>query len=856
MDENLGLLLKLILDKAGQEAVKKGLDETATSIDGVIKTVTELTAKEKELKAAIQAQEERVKNAKTGIDAYANSLEKAKKQLEAYQKTGAASNAGYAQQSIDKNLASIEKYSKKLKDESKILESMQAEIELTQRLKQEVKDLAKFTGLSEKELAGLSAEQVKVAKTALAAQKQINVFNDELSQTERRVADLRQTAESISRISTGLFYTGSAIVGSIFLAANEEAQRIKEAEGVVDETTQKWLTAQERIQRSYQRIGKTALTTVLPMLEKIAAIAEKGSKFVEQHPDLVKAAFNTGAIIATIGAVGILVAKGVRFVADITLITAQLKYATSTAMFKSSVDRFLAGVTGQKLTSAGGTGSAIGSTLGTVTLMATSVIIGAEVGLALGNAISKALYGKDYKKQDFGDIASTYYKYATIPGIALAQQLNEVGALSDESAHKIAKFTTGVADWLSSTGKAENALDGLTDGLDDLSASTEAAKDELEAIDIMGKLEKENLEAERKYNDARAEIIQDSSESISKATEKLAEASNRIKTTLISNLSKIDTNFATANKKAETDYQQSRAEIIRDSNEEILQIQRDAKEELRKLEEDFTLQSEELVNARDALGLVKAQREFERNKKEIEQNSEKEIAERKRQTQIQISDLRRNFLADRAERLAKYRQDILDAKAQAAQELLDAQKAHAQKLQEIARQRAAELSELQRSYNEERRNRIIAAYNAIKDLSNAQNAERIMRQRYYSVILADATTFMSKYATALQPRTGSGTLTVPTRHSGGYTDDGLYRMKRREFVLSPSSTAAAESLIGSNLSQQILLSALAGGGNRSLTLNDSRRFDSSLPLAERRAIEQEATNVAIEKFALLMKGSR
>jgi hypothetical protein len=80
---------------------------------------------------------------------------------------------------------------------------------------------------------------------------------------------------------------------------------------------------------------------------------------------------------------------------------------------------------------------------------------------------------------------------------------------------------------------------------------------------------------------------------------------------------------------------------------------------------------------------------------------------------------------------------------------------------------------------------------------------------------------------------------VPSRDVGGYTSPGLYMM-HDEFVLSPSSTRAAEKMMRGRLNQENVLAMLAGGGGpANITINDQRRFDSSLSADDRRSIRQD-----------------
>lgn len=328
MADTLGLILQLILDKGKQQEVKKGLDDTAKSLDAVAKSSSDFTKEEKALKAALSDIEKKLDDVNARAKSYREALEKLK-----------ASNSS----SVPKYEELVAKIEAEAAALHQTAEEHRGKLEQIKKEKKEYSDLAKFIGITTKELDKLSREEYATAKGAYEAQKQLDKYNKELQLTERRIADVRQASESLFRVSQGLFFTGSSILGAIYLSANGEAQRLKEAGGVVDRTTEKWMNAQRRIERSYQRIGKVAITALLPTLEKVAALASKASRIIERNPDLVKAVVNTAGIVATVGAVGMLVARGVRFYADAALIAAQLKYAASTAVFKASVDKFLLG---------------------------------------------------------------------------------------------------------------------------------------------------------------------------------------------------------------------------------------------------------------------------------------------------------------------------------------------------------------------------------------------------------------------------------------------------------------------------------------------------------------------------------
>jgi DNA repair exonuclease SbcCD ATPase subunit len=897
MSENIGLLLKLILDKVSKAETQKGFNEVADAVDNTGKSVAELTAKEKELTAAIDAQQKRIESAKGAIALYTANLEKSQKRL------AADPSKGYLQKNIDSASKSVENHTNKLAEEEKQLASLRGELEATKVLrldtidavnkeKRELNELAKFTGLSVGEFKKLSQEEQATARAALAAQKNIDKLNDELQKTKTRIAELKNFGQSLTNISRGMMLAGTAIVGGLFKIGNDEAQRQKElaasvneqkdkaremlaelekAGGKIDEetrkwiesrsevsdTTSKWLDSQERIKKSYERIGVVAETTILPLLEKAAEISEKVADAVEKNPELLKAAMNVGGALAVVGAVGMAVGQGIVFAANLKSAALFLQKATMggnliKGLLSAGGAASKASTAGTLLT--GGTlaniGKAIAAGLSAPAFLAT---LAASLGVALGVGTYNK-YAKATGQDSAGEIAG---KTGALALFEINKGLRELGINADKTDAELwdaAKASAGLSDAVKEvgdeSGKAAESLDTEADAAKKAREATDKLAAELEGMEILQQLERENVQAERELGLDREKILRDSAQAMSDANNDLRRETQKIKDTLADTLSKLSEDFARENSKALADYKNEYANIVRDGNEEVLQIQRDAKEELRQLEEDYALQVDDLTRSRDALGLVKAEREHERQKEEIERGKDQEIAESRRQTKQRLQDLKQSFEQERAERLAKYQQDVADAKAKAAQEIVDAKIANDLRVAEIAKQKALELAELQRAYTEERRQRILAAYDQIRDAGEGLNAERVMRQRYYEAILADANSYMNSYSAVMTP---SG---IPSRQAGGYVGSGLYKLHNREFVLSPGTTAAAESLIGSQLSQQALLSSMAGAARSSFSINDARRFDSSIPAAERRAIADESATTALNIFSSLVGARR
>ena len=90
---------------------------------------------------------------------------------------------------------------------------------------------------------------------------------------------------------------------------------------------------------------------------------------------------------------------------------------------------------------------------------------------------------------------------------------------------------------------------------------------------------------------------------------------------------------------------------------------------------------------------------------------------------------------------------------------------------------------------------------------------------------------------------------VNQRASGGYVNKGMYQLHDNEFVLSASTTKAAESVAKSNnLTQDSIISMLTGG-NGGMVYNDNREFSRGITLDEKIMLRNELRQMVVEGFA-------
>lgn len=699
----------------------------------------------------------------------------------------------------------------------------------------------------EEALEGVDAKTVELANTfATELDKQLKELDTQFAATKKRLDSFKQSAEKLGQISQTMLVAGSAVVGAIYLSAKTEAERIIEAGGAVDETTQRWIATNERLEQSQQRVGKVAMSAVVPLMEKAADLAEKAADFVEKNPELVSAALKTGLVVATLGAVGTAVSKGIRLYADIAFLSAAATQESAALIMKSAAADQLAAALAQQgkgigagATAAAGTGGAAAAgTAASVPVGTIIAVAAAELGLQIGLA-----KGAETAKEKLAEMTGMTDK-------AASNTVDTVLTILTAGIYPLGKALLDLTDTTSETAQAVSGLVSI-------------AEDEAKGREILEKLAQDQAEAERKYADERQDILLDSSRALEDANRNLQSSLSDIAASLNSNISNIrselkDTladlsaDFAEANLEAERDYQQQRADIIADGEAEIARIQQQAQKDLEDLEREHARNVAGAVNERDALALVDENQNYLDRKAEIEESARLAIEQARANTEAQLAEAARNYEEQRAQRLAEYEKQKAEAKAQAEEAIADARaKAAEQKKQaeekykleqeEIARKQAEQLEDLRRHSDNERRERVLAANQAITDLGGALNAEAELRRKYYDVMLADANNFMSSYSSALSSSTTGSAGPAPKSSSPGSSSSAL--------SIRPLGSDALRSMVGSKLAQE---SMTPFGGDGSIVWNDYRTFEADVSVATRNAIKMDTLQtleMAMQKAA-------
>lgn len=313
-------------------------------------------------------------------------------------------------------------------------------------------------------------------------------------------------------------------------------------------------------------------------------------------------------------------------------------------------------------------------------------------------------------------------------------------------------------------------------------------------------------------------------------------------------------------------------------------LQREHLRRLQQMEEDHDARVEDLVGARDALGLAAENRNYARQKKAEQQAFNDQKADLRRQLKEQTAaareeyrkqqqELQRNFEQQEAQRKAEYERqkqeaeeqyrleraranaDFKDQMAQMQEqhnlEMRQSDQQLADELRQSQENQRRKLQDLQRGYLEESRQRKEALDRQTKELLGIQETGQTTSlnsaRQYWADLVAQ------QNQTTGQPVNNTG------RAVGGYASYGRYTLGEvgEEFVLTNATTRAMEAAVGGRLTQERLVGQLTASRRRAageaqarqVTIHASYEFKGTLGAAEKDWVRQAAHESALQGMA-------
>jgi len=456
-----------------------------------------------------------------------------------------------------------------------------------------------------------------------------------LAEAVTRANQLRESMEKVTQVGMQLAVAGAAITAPLVLSAKKYTDTVGESE----RTSRKMIQQMQRWEDAQVRIGRVTAESILPALEKALDITEKIAGFAEKNPDAIKGVLITGATLSAVGGLVVTTASIVKTLATIKALTGA-----------SAIDA----VTGGGVSAATGGGTKVG----TIALYASAVIIGAEVGLALGNAINRAM-GRE--EQTRGNVMRSGQQFLASVGplAGLSYALKAIGA--DEAASNV---------W-----KLNKSIYGLGDATKDTAPIVDNSARDAE-IKKRQELQRDISREAVKFSEERKKIEADTGQGLVDISTKYSDRRLKIAEDLRRELAS-----------AEQDYLVNRAEIVRDGGIEIQRIEQDSQRRVQQIRRQYAKQEQNAIRSRDALGLVEAQRAKDEEIDQERENVAAEVARRREDIAIRLRDLDASYRRERANRIAAAQQKILDLNETERREIL-----------QIRAHQAAVLAELQAAY--------------------------------------------------------------------------------------------------------------------------------------------------------------
>lgn len=527
-----------------------------------------------------------------------------------------------------------------------------------------------------RELTGITSEWKKMQGEATKARKAVADALDQGQDATKLKSDLAQIennlrlvalqavtarhnmrvafSQDLQKFGTDLQNIGQqmAILGGVGLAAvGGLAAKYMQAMPL-DEASVRWAQAQKDIERSFIRVGAIAANELLPVIEKVADLSEKAAEFIEANPEVIKAITAASALLA----VGGTVIKGAGWLAQAGGKAMQYAPAAGVA---------LAGVPGNAALGGGALGG-----LGALGVYGAAIGGGAFAGKGIGDAANRAL-GQD--EQSWSDILNTGKQLSAIisPVGLLAQGLNAIGF--EEQGRAVFDFSKKI----NGLGDAAQEAGGKVGQGGNVFDASFAQQNVQMWIDHNKNLEKAAQDHQERVADIEASGAERRQDIIKRFGEQAANAEARYAQARSDAIAQ----FTKQDRDSETDHYRARLKAAASFGVAVQRAEQDHQRNMQKLQRDHQRRLVDLVDDRDAFGIVREKERYADARDEAEDSYRVQAARRSEDFARQLADMDENYRHQRDRR----RRDFQENQAQAAKD-------HQENLVRIAQQKAQELA--------------------------------------------------------------------------------------------------------------------------------------------------------------------
>ncbi|NPV78261.1 MAG: hypothetical protein HPY59_18035 [Anaerolineae bacterium] len=566
------------------------------------------------------------------------------------------------------------------------------------------------TSALEKELNDVEQEMRQISDAAREAQSEIKGITKGSQDIRDNLYNLRDIGEKISQAGQYLGGIGNAVLSPLMQAS----QLFLSTAAQSDPLVVRWKSEMEGIRDAWLRIGRVAVNELLPLLEKASNFMTKLADFVEANPEVVKIALGAGAGFKIAG-------EALQTAGALTILAGTLKQL---------------GLTGL----AGGLGKVGGGALLNPYVLTTAAV-GTAATLGYG-AIAHTEFGQRRNMQNApGQLATIAAYYAGQYGLGGSEERARKWALAiGEATGAIEKNTAAAEKNAQAVEQSAEAKEKEAEAMQqrlDAFKEYETARDNRNAYErqaaeqrnqIVAQFTEQRMEMEREYEKNRAALITQYAE------ERL----------------RLLTDFANSERRTEQDYYRSRLETAQRYQVDVQRAEEDHQRRMRAMQDEHEERMQSLIEDRDALGMIREKRSYERRRQEEEEANRIQAERRSEDFARQIQEMEAQFILQRQRRIEDFRIQLQEMAKQRQQQLAQLDAQHREELKRLEKQRKDRLSQFDKQTQAELQQLKMAEQNrlnilralALNDQAALQKAGMELTARYKAWLTQQAQSFL------------------------------------------------------------------------------------------------------------------
>lgn len=525
------------------------------------------------------------------------------------------------------------------------------------------------TAALEKELNAVEQEMRQISDAARKAQSELKGMSKGAQDARDNLYNLRDIGQKLSQVGSQLSGLGNAITSPLMNASAVFLQTVNQTNPLA----MQWRTEMSSIQDSWLRIGRVATEELLPVLHTAAEFVDKLADFVEANPEVVKLALGTGLILKGTG-------EGLQALGGLAMLTGALKQF---------------GLFGSAIATAGGTAVSI-AVIAPIVATTLSVLAGVGIGAAVYDKLVAPATG-GAKLNQFATVGAYWF------GQAAGNISTALGLMSPEEAQRKTDVLTAII------GKITGAIDenspiwqrAQAAMLETNNREEIITQSQLDAFAEFEKAQQRRQQHERQSEETRNAIVAEFGARRAELEQSYESQRANIITQYARQRAQMMSAFSLSESRAEQDYYRQRMTAARNHGVEVRRMEEDHQREMRKLQRDHNRRVRDLVDERDALGLVREQRAYEDQRREAEQDYRIQAARRSEDFARQLQEMDANFAVQRQRRLEDFQRQMQEMAILEQERLAQLDAQHALEMQKLAEQEKARLEQFDKNYKAE-----------------------------------------------------------------------------------------------------------------------------------------------------------